>query len=345
MVHLFSNPFSIDTPKLPVSKIIDRSAELSSLREALARRENVLLVGENGVGKTCLLRKLRAEFVTRYGPACLLVEMDVESLSGGADRFLPSVVLRLFDAAWTRVFKKPQSDLLESLSGEIAIEEHLKKRLHHFLQLFRLVRPAKTNLTALQSREGGASLIATTKIGESFAANREIGSLSGSEFLDLTTELLGILREDGVTQVIIFGDEANHIKPETETAIISQNLEAFSARDVQFVLTIKPELLQTVHAMKAAFPAVHEIEAFADWEPVRDLFEVYSLCDDCSEAHVKFDEAVIRQLWRIARGRPRQIQMLGQRIWQRVEAEQRNTVTLEDLLNTVTDVYLLAPRW
>jgi ABC-type cobalamin/Fe3+-siderophores transport system ATPase subunit len=56
------NPFTIETNSLPLGKIVDRQAEVEELHTSVEqRKENVLLLGENGIGKTCLLRKLRYE--------------------------------------------------------------------------------------------------------------------------------------------------------------------------------------------------------------------------------------------------------------------------------------------
>ncbi len=98
--HVPVNPFSTDTAKLAVTKIIDRDPELEKMRAAiLLQRENMLVVGESGIGKTCLLRKFRGELHAQNGASMLMVEIGPEALSEGASRFLPNVTLRIFSAA------------------------------------------------------------------------------------------------------------------------------------------------------------------------------------------------------------------------------------------------------
>ena len=62
----YQNAFSLDTARIPVDRIVDRKAQIEFLNDrVIHNRENVLITGSYGVGKTCLLRKFASsgEFV------------------------------------------------------------------------------------------------------------------------------------------------------------------------------------------------------------------------------------------------------------------------------------------
>src|SRR5947209_8494136 len=79
------NPFSLDTVRIPVSRIVDRQRQIAYLREhVVTNGANVLVTGEFGIGKTCLLRKFRAGLHDDYGSKVLLIEMEMRRLSRDA---------------------------------------------------------------------------------------------------------------------------------------------------------------------------------------------------------------------------------------------------------------------
>ncbi|HKS22676.1 MAG TPA: AAA family ATPase [Thermoanaerobaculia bacterium] len=342
-VHIPVNPFTTDTARLSVAKIIDRDAELLKLREALLlHRENVLVVGESGIGKTCLLRKFRNELQAQNAVSILMVEIGPDALSEGASKFLANVTLRIFSAAAARLFNLSPSALLTGLMSEMDITRRTKSKLNHFLKLFALIRPDVTKLTISRTNDAGVSFGASVKLAETMSTTRDVGGLSSFEFMELTAELLQILAQDGITQVVVFGDEANHLKPETEVELILHNLEAFAERNVLFVLTMRPDLLRATSALHAAFPSLCEVAAFS-YEKLEELLRAYALCE-CSATHVSFSESIAQEVLQVSQGHPRQVQILGQKMWARAFAAERAIATVEDLLHAIREVYTLSPR-
>ena len=71
------NPFTIDTSRLQLGQIIDRTLELQKLYNVvLSRQENILLTGQHGIGKTCLLKKFRSSIAGEKKEQFLLVELE-----------------------------------------------------------------------------------------------------------------------------------------------------------------------------------------------------------------------------------------------------------------------------
>lgn len=343
LVHDIPNPFTVDTPNLAITKIIDRTNELNEVRSAVLRRESVLVVGRNGVGKTCMLRKLRHE-VEAARPQHLFVHLNVHDLARGAEFFLPATVQAIFDSAWTRLFGRPPSERLYGLDGAVDIEEHLKKRLHHYMQMFRILRPSSTAFAATRKNEIGLAKIVGTGVEEAFTATRTVGDLKANECLELAAEMVDMLKEDDIEQVVVFGDEANHINPQTEIDIIKQNLETFAARDVQFVLTMRDDAFAQASAIKNAFPCVVSLDPFRTAQHVRELLETYGPCPECASVHVRFDEAASERIHEITGGHPREIQFLCQKAWQNAVNANRDTISAAELLTAVLEVYRLEIR-
>ena len=342
--HELLNPFSTNTPQIPIGKIVDRRDELKDLRRAVERGDSVLLTGENGVGKTCLLRKLR-DALESSGPQ-VFVSLDVPSLAKGAEHFLPLTVDALHVEAFTRLTGKEPKDRLSALNGRVDVSEHLKKYLRRLKEMYRHIRPASSVYTATRTNEFSAAKLVAGKAGETYTAARSIGPPNANEYLEFADELVAMLKEvANVHQVIVFGDEANHINPQTEIELIKHNVEAFARRSVQFVLTMRRDAYENASAIREAFPRVTHLDPFRSSDEVMELLEEYALCAGCNSRHAAFASDTAAVIHRITRGNPREIQELCERAWDKaVAAGQADAVRLDHVISAMFELYNLTRR-
>lgn len=102
-----------------------------------------------------------------------------------------------------------------------------------------------------------------------------IGKLIPSEFIHITIELLDILKSRGVKQVIIYGDEANHINPDLQVYIFVKSFEVFSERNVQFMLTAREETIAKIPKLKEAFSIVLTLQGFTEMKLLDEMIDTY----------------------------------------------------------------------
>ncbi len=114
----FSNPFSLDTARLPIDRIVDRERQIEYLNQrVIDGRENVLVLGPFGIGKTCLLRKFRSGLAEEQAPRTLLIEMEMRRVSSDPGEFLSDVLMKLLTAFWQQVLGRPYSELMRAVTA------------------------------------------------------------------------------------------------------------------------------------------------------------------------------------------------------------------------------------
>src|SRR5258708_7471900 len=112
------NPFTTNTRTLMPIDIVDREDVVNMLMEMLCtKNQNVLLIGEHGIGKTCVLKKLREKIAAYHGKAVLLVPVDMLARSFDPAQYLLACVTTLCQEAARSVFNLKYSTLLQSLEG------------------------------------------------------------------------------------------------------------------------------------------------------------------------------------------------------------------------------------
>lgn len=313
------NPFTLETSRLGCEYIIDRTEELNLLTSSLvSRRENVLVIGEYGIGKTCLLKKFRNQIAGATQNTVLLVEIDMLWLSGGVVSFLETVLRKVIMEAWRQVYNRNYSELLMGLDGETKLEEHVFRQMRGFIKLFQLMRPEAATFTKTKENEIGAKTPIAATHAEKFSRTVERGELSPSEFILLADEIFDILSKRGYSQIIVFGDEANHINKELEVDLFKRHFEVFSEKNVQFVFTAREESIAGIPKLQEAFPIILKLQGFESPEIVKDMLSIYGKSIKNLTDLRGISDSVADQIWRITRGHPREIQRVCQRCVEKV---------------------------
>jgi len=261
----YTNPFTLDTVRLPLEKIINRDEQVEFLNDRiLNRKENLLLTGQFGIGKTCLLRKFRGQLDPEQAKQTLLIEMEMGRVSSDASGFLADVLLELIGVFWGEVLKRPCTDLIKAVSNPRSITEAILPQVRRVLDLYRILRPEKEESRLQSKNVAGVDKILKATKEESISKRIIRGDLTPSEFVGLADELLIALRQEGIERTIVFGDEANHIDPGLEIELFQRNFEIFAKRNVQFVFTAKADVLEKVPRLRDAFPAWLNLGGFKD---------------------------------------------------------------------------------
>jgi hypothetical protein len=157
-----------------------------------------------------------------------MIEMEMRRVSGDASDFLSDVLLKLLSVFWEQVLGRPYSELIKAVAGPADVREIVMPQIRRVLELYRIVRPQ--TVTVDYEVENVVGLDKIVKATKQERVNRGVvrGDLRPSEFVSLAAEILVALEEKGIERTIIFGDEANHIDPNTETEIIRGNFEVFA---------------------------------------------------------------------------------------------------------------------
>jgi hypothetical protein len=308
-MHLVQNPFTIDTSRLPLERILDRTAELEKLKLiTISRRENVFITGQDGIGKTCLLRKLRDQ-VSRQSPkGCLLVELEMLGMGATPDRFLSDLLLKLFSVVYTSFTGKPFSSLVHSASVPRELPVSFLPVVKHLIELYRVVSSKTSSSEVKDGHRIGANLGVSAEKKEDIGRNWTAGELRPGELMLITYELLEILGDKGVSQVLVFGDEANHVSQDIQVTLYRGNFDAFCARNLQFVFTGNPSVFEEVPHFHELFPNVVEVTGFKDASALDELIDINCGALAVSGVALSYRRDARELIWKITSGNPREIQ-------------------------------------
>lgn len=340
-----SNPFTTDTSRLQISQILDRTSELRKLQGiVLSRQENMLLTGPHGIGKTCLLRKFRATIAAEKKPQFLLVELEMLGMTATPKEFLADLLLKLFAVAYNCMTGKPFSNLLRSNSSHRDVSSTLTPVIGHLLDLYRSVKARESSSSLLDTHIIGATLGLTAKKEERIEASWATGELSTGEQLLIAYELLEILADKGYSRVIVFGDEANHVSPDIEIELYRSNFEAFSARNLQFVFTGNPTLIDKIPHFHELFPNVMELTGFTDQRIIDELLDTYCGILASEGAAVSFPIETRDFLWKISKGIPREVQRVCRAAIDYALENEEHKISPAIVLRSCMEVYSFEPR-
>lgn len=338
------NPFTIDTSRLQTGQIIDRATELHKLNTiVLSRQENILLTGQHGIGKTCLLKKFRESIAAEKKDNVLLVELEMIGMTATPGDFLSDLLLKLFAVAYYCITGKRFSSLLQSNYIHRDISS-LTSAISQLIELYHVVKTKESSSNLLDTHSIGATLGLTAKKEEKIGASWSGGELTTGEKLLVAYELLEVLADKGFSRVIVFGDEANHISPNIEIDLYRSNFEAFSARNLQFVFTGNPALFDKVPHFHTLFPNTLEISGFSEPRIIDDLLDTYCSILKKNGASIYFPPETRNFLWKISNGVPRELQRVCRAAVDYALENSEHEISPTVVLQSCIDVYSFVPR-
>ena len=334
-----SNPFSVQTNNLPLEKIIDRENELDDLLTSVVERcENVLLLGDNGIGKTCLLRKLRHKLQSLNGGGPEIIEVEAREIRKDSTDFMERILSSLFKHSWSKLAGKPFTELMFGLSIPEDIEYIGVPAVRTLMRLYQHFRSDFVAKDTKTSSSLGANAIVKAHRQKDRAQSFRQEGLKPWEYTELMGEVLVLLRERTASRVLIFADETNHIDPELQVDIFRSNLDSFLRRDVQFIFTARKDVLQQVPSLRDAFLKVFVLEGFPDKATFMSLIGLYLAGED---SPVPFSDRALDRIWTLTTGHPTRLQRLCQESYTVAQKEK----ALEVAIDHVFEATLKIGQW
>lgn len=320
-------------PPVHGKNFVDRRGVIKTAEKILSTETlgNVLLTGTRRIGKTSLCFKLMNTIESFRNT--LSAYMSLEAAYGKSpERFTQGVLLHMIKAIASHVNKKTYSELLQDL----AKPQQMNKDYRKLLGLFALVRQGGKESERSSEKKVGASFVAEAGLQEKTMDTLRISQLSAFEYLTLLEEVIKHFQKHQITKFILFIDEANKLALETNSRLIRENLNLFSAEGMQFCFVTTPEVMSTI---KEAHDLFHH---FIELGPFDDIGVVKSLIKNCvriggkavSVRSVFADEAV-DAIWKLAKGMPYQVQFLCKFSLEMALSSKRSRVELTDVLDVV----------
>lgn len=302
------NPFSTQTNEINIEKIADRGKEARKLtKHVVNRRNNILLTGEHGVGKTCVLKKIRNNICENDDiEDSDILTIETRDVQFHPEEFIENIIVSLFKLAcgttegisWSNLIRESlRPDSIDAGSGNDV------DKIKNYYLFFR----SKNHSFGKSSEDtyGFKKWVqgVTTK---GSSEQYTVDNLESFEYDQIIEELVSIIKGNGIGRVFIFADEANHIDPEIQVSIFRNHLETFLEKDIQFVFTAGQRLLEREPDIDAAFPFHWELSRF-DPDDMNSLIETYM---SMSSASFNFSDRALNKIWKVSQGHPRKIQKI-----------------------------------
>jgi hypothetical protein len=274
---------------VPPDYFIGRTEELEEATRLIRAGQGLLLVGNRRAGKTSFCTKLIHEIMGRPGNDVLGAYFNLQQCTHlTLETFLEHTLLNLIGEMARQVFRCRYSDLLRLNPGEGNARLREDHEFIGFVELFDRVKER----THSQSGAQPSPLLA-------------------SEFIQLSHDLLQILRAKGWRRCAIFYDEANRLPTNLSVDLMESNEETLNRSGLISIYAASPEMEKSFADLRDILGHHLTLGPFRSQEDLRSLLFRYCSQDSESPGDPPAEPKAVELLWKNSRGMPYAIQLLA----------------------------------
>jgi hypothetical protein len=274
---------------VPPDYFIGREDELEEASRLIQAGQGWLLVGNRRAGKTSFCKKLIHEIMGSPGNEVLATYLNLQQCRLlTIETFLEHTLLNLIGEMARQVFHCKYSDLLRPNPFEGNERLRKDKDFADFFELFARVKERT------HAHHGATP-----------------SPLLASEFVQLSQDLLEILRAKRWRCCVIFYDEANRLPHELSVELLASNEETLNTAGLISVYAASPEMAKSFNDLSDVLGHHLHLGPFRSPEDLRRLLSRYCRRLDDQQAEPPTDLAAVDLIWKLSLGLPYIIQLLS----------------------------------
>jgi serine/threonine protein kinase len=274
---------------VPPEFFIGRKEELSEAAQLIRDGHGFLLVGNRRSGKTSFCYKLIHEVMGSPGNNILAAYLNLQNCQRLTIKtFLEHTLLSLIGEVARQVFHCKYTELLGAGPS---------------------VTP--TRLSADADFASFVDLFGRVKQHTHAAKETRAPSLRAPEFIELSQDLLQILRAKQWRRCVVFYDEANRLPHNLSVDLLSGNQETLTRAGIHSVYAASPEMEKSFQDLGEICGHHVLLGAFRSFDDLRRLLVRYYFQNAPEDAEPPTGPGALDLLWKYSRGLPFVIQWLA----------------------------------
>jgi hypothetical protein len=274
---------------VPPDYFIGREEEIEEASRLIRANHGLLLVGNRRAGKTSFCTKLIHEIMGRPGNDVLAAYLNLQQCTElTLETFLEHTLLNLIGEMARQVFHCRYSDLLRPNPAVAHGRRHNDPDFVDFVDLFARVKERT------HTKRGARP-----------------SPLLASEFIQLSHDLLQILRAKRWRSCVIFYDEANRLPPSLSVDLLVSNEETLNTAGLISVFAASPELEKSIDDLRDILGHHLHLGPFRSLEDLRRLLSRYCCEHPDQGGEPPAEPAAVDLLWKYSQGLPYAIQLLA----------------------------------
>lgn len=296
----------------PDNDFVNRKDELHLCIESIITGDKAILIGERGVGKSALVKRVEYELRTNFDRV-LPIYIQFSPVNFGRNSqigYVYHLLISLIQYIWTNILGNKLTALYDD---NIALPNELTDQVR---KIHKLTRIAAQNVTILRQKEFEAEFFVKGNMQKSQECLDNLNPLSNQEMIGLFRELCDdLINYSGVELLAFLCDEANLLNESQQLEIEQDLSNIFPMLSCSFLYVAS---ISTINGHRNPhteyFEQVVCVEGFKSVEHSKKLLQNRILQKD----KIEIDDQVYDILHETAHGNPRYlIEIMGQIIMEK----------------------------